>query len=166
MRVQQGKVKHFGLSEAGVQTIRRAHAVQPVAALQSEYSLWWREPEAEVIPTLEELGIGLVPYSPLGKGFLTGKMDENTKFGSSDFRSTLPRFTPAALKANQAVVDLLGRIAKQKGATPVADERSVIGQSVMTTPSVLTWGITATRCGKSQELLRVDAHVGRQGVDD
>jgi aryl-alcohol dehydrogenase-like predicted oxidoreductase len=116
--IKQGKVKHFGLSEAGVQTIRRAHAVQPVAALQSEYSLWWREPEAEVIPTLEELGIGLVPYSPLGKGFLTGKMDENTKFGSSDFRSTLPRFTPAALKANQAVVDLLGRIAKQKGATP------------------------------------------------
>ncbi len=116
--IQQGKVNHFGLSEAGVQTIRRAHAVQPVAALQSEYSLWWREPEAEVIPTLEELGIGLVPYSPLGKGFLTGKMDENTKFGSSDFRSTLPRFTPAALKANQAVVDLLGRIAKQKGATP------------------------------------------------
>jgi len=115
--IQQGKVKHFGLSEAGVQTIRRAHAVQPVAALQSEYSLWWREPEAEVIPTLEELGIGLVPYSPLGKGFLTGKMDENTKFGSSDFRSTLPRFTPAALKANQAVVDLLGRIAKQKRAT-------------------------------------------------
>jgi aryl-alcohol dehydrogenase-like predicted oxidoreductase len=116
--IQQGKVKHFGLSEAGVKTIRRAHAVQPVAALQSEYSLWWREPEEEVIPTLEELGIGLVPYSPLGKGFLTGKMDENTKFGSSDFRSTLPRFTPAALKANQAVVDLLGRIAKQKGATP------------------------------------------------
>jgi aryl-alcohol dehydrogenase-like predicted oxidoreductase len=116
--IQQGKVKHFGLSEAGVQTIRRAHAVQSVTALQSEYSLWWRKPEAEVLPTLEELGIGLVPYSPLGKGFLTGKMDENTKFGSSDFRSTLPRFTPEALKANQAVVDLLGRIAKQKGATP------------------------------------------------
>jgi len=116
--IQQGKVKHFGLSEAGVHTIRRAHAVHPVAALQSEYSLWWREPEAEVVPTLEELGIGLVPYSPLGKGFLTGKMDENTKFGSSDFRSTLPRFTPEALKANQAVVHLLGRIAKQKGATP------------------------------------------------
>jgi aryl-alcohol dehydrogenase-like predicted oxidoreductase len=116
--IQQGKVKHFGLSEAGVQTIRRAHAVQPLAALQSEYSLWWREPEAEVIPTLEELGIGLVPYSPLGKGFLTGKMDENTKFGSSDFRSALPRFTPEALKANQAVVNLLGRVAKQKGATP------------------------------------------------
>ena len=116
--IQQGKVKHFGLSEAGVQTIRRAHAVQPVTALQSEYSLWWRKPEAEVLPTLEELGIGLVPYSPLGKGFLTGKMDANTKFGSSDFRSTLPRFTPEALKANQAVVDLLDRIAKQKGATP------------------------------------------------
>ncbi len=116
--IQAGKVKHFGLSEAGVQTIRRAHAVQPVTALQSEYSLWWRKPEAEVLPALEELGIGLVPYSPLGKGFLTGKMDENTKFGSSDFRSQLPRFTPEALKANQAVVDLLGRIAKQKGATP------------------------------------------------
>ncbi|HKM86747.1 MAG TPA: aldo/keto reductase [Terriglobales bacterium] len=116
--IQAGKVKHFGLSEAGVKTIRRAHAVQPVTALQSEYSLWWRKPEAEVLPTLEELGIGLVPYSPLGKGFLTGKMDENTKFGSSDFRSTLPRFTPEALKANQAVVDLLARIAKHKGATP------------------------------------------------
>jgi aryl-alcohol dehydrogenase-like predicted oxidoreductase len=116
--IQQGKVKHFGLSEAGAQTIRRAHAVQPVTALQSEYSLWWRKPEAEVLPALEELGIGLVPYSPLGKGFLTGKMDENTKFGSTDFRSTLPRFTPESLKANQAVVDLLGRIATQKGATP------------------------------------------------
>ncbi|MGA7561097.1 MAG: aldo/keto reductase [Terriglobales bacterium] len=116
--IQQGKVKHFGLSEAGVQTIRRAHAVQPVTALQSEYSLWWRKPEAEVLPTLEELGIGFVPYSPLGRGFLTGKMDENTKFGSSDFRSGLPRFTPEALKANQAVVELLGRIAKQKEATP------------------------------------------------
>ena len=116
--IQQGKVKHFGLSEAGVQTIRRAHAVQPVTALQSEYSLWWRKPEAEVIPTLEELGIGLVPYSPLGKGFLTGKIDENAKFDSSDFRSTLPRFTPEALKTNQALIDLLGRIAKRKGATP------------------------------------------------
>lgn len=116
--IQQGKVKHFGLSEAGVQTIRRAHAVQPVTALQSEYSLWWRKPEAEVIPTLEELGIGLVPYSPLGKGFLTGKMDENTKLDSSDFRSTLPRFTPEAMKANQSFVDLLGAIAKQKNATP------------------------------------------------
>ena len=116
--IQAGKVKHFGLSEAGVQTIRRAHAVQPVTALQSEYSLWWRKPEAEVIPTLEELGIGFVPYSPLGKGFLTGKMDENTKLGSNDFRSTLPRFTPEAMKANQAFVDLLGVIAKQKNATP------------------------------------------------
>jgi aryl-alcohol dehydrogenase-like predicted oxidoreductase len=116
--IQAGKVKHFGLSEAGVQTIRRAHAVQPVSALQSEYSLWWRKPEQEVIPTLEELGIGFVPYSPLGKGFLTGRFDENAKFDSTDFRSKLPRFTPEALKANQAVVDLLGRIARQKGATP------------------------------------------------
>ena len=116
--IQEGKVKHFGLSEAGVQTIRRAHAVQPVTALQSEYSLWWRKPEAEVIPTLEELGIGLVPYSPLGKGFLTGKIDENATFDSSDFRSTLPRFTPEALKANQALIDLLGSIAERKQATP------------------------------------------------
>ena len=116
--IRAGKVKHFGLSEAGVQTIRRAHAVQPVTALQSEYSLWWRKPEAEVIPALEELGIGLVAYSPLGKGFLTGKMSENTKFESNDFRSTLPRFTPEALKANQAMIDLLGRIAEQKRATP------------------------------------------------
>jgi aryl-alcohol dehydrogenase-like predicted oxidoreductase len=116
--IQAGKVKHFGLSEAGVQTIRRAHAVQPVTALQSEYSLWTRTPEKEVIPTLEELGIGLVPYSPLGKGFLTGKMDENTKLGSSDFRSTLPRFTPEALKANQALVDLLSSVGERKKATP------------------------------------------------
>ena len=116
--IQQGKVKHFGLSEAGVQTIRRANAVQPVTALQSEYSLWTRTPEKEVIPTLEELGIGLVPYSPLGKGFLTGKMDEKTTFDSSDFRSTLPRFTPEALKANQALVNLLGSIAQRKNATP------------------------------------------------
>ena len=116
--IQQGKVKHFGLSEAGVQTIRRAHAVQPLAALQSEYSLWTRTPEKEVIPTLEELGIGLVPYSPLGKGFLAGKMDETTTFDSSDFRSTLPRFTPEALKANQALVDLLGQIGQRKRATP------------------------------------------------
>ncbi|APW64116.1 aldo/keto reductase [Paludisphaera borealis] len=116
--IQQGKVKHFGLSEAGVRTIRRAHAVQPVTALQSEYSLWWRKPEAEVIPTLEELGIGLVPYSPLGKGFLTGKLDEHATFASNDFRSTLPRFTPEALKSNQALVDLLGGIASRKGATP------------------------------------------------
>jgi aryl-alcohol dehydrogenase-like predicted oxidoreductase len=116
--IQAGKVKHFGLSEAGVKTIRRAHAVQPVTALQSEYSLWWRKPEEEVIPTLEELGIGFVPYSPLGKGFLTGKIDENTTFDKSDFRNIVPRFTPEARKANQAVVDLLGRIAKQKKATP------------------------------------------------
>ena len=116
--IGEGKVKHFGLSEAGVQTIRRAHAVQPVTALQSEYSLWTRTPEKEVIPTLEELGIGLVPYSPLGKGFLTGKMDEKTTFDNSDFRSILPRFTPEALKANQALVDLLGRIARRKNATP------------------------------------------------
>ncbi len=116
--IQEGKVKHFGLSEAGVQTIRRAHAVQPVTALQSEYSLWTRTPEKEVIPTLEELGIGFVPYSPLGKGFLTGKIDENAKFDSSDFRSTLPRFTPEALKANQALIDLLASIAERKKATP------------------------------------------------
>ena len=116
--IEAGKVRHFGLSEAGVQTIRRAHAVQPVTALQSEYSLWWRRPEAEVIPTLVELGIGLVPYSPLGKGFLTGKIDANATFDSTDFRATLPRFTPEALKANQALVDLLGRIAEQKNATP------------------------------------------------
>jgi len=116
--IQAGKVRHFGLSEAGAGTIRRAHAVQPVAALQSEYSLWWRRPEAEIIPTLEELGIGMVPYSPLGKGFLTGKMDESTELKSNDFRSTLPRFTPEARKANQAVVDLLTSIGKQKGATP------------------------------------------------
>ncbi len=116
--IQEGKVKHFGLSEAGVQTIRRAHAVQPLSALQSEYSLWTRTPEKEVIPTLEELGIGFVPYSPLGKGFLTGKIDGNATFDSSDFRSTLPRFTPEALKANQALIDLLGNIAARKKATP------------------------------------------------
>jgi aryl-alcohol dehydrogenase-like predicted oxidoreductase len=116
--IQEGKVKHFGLSEAGAQTIRRAHAVQPVTAVQSEYSLWTRGPEAEVLPTLEELGIGFVPYSPLGKGFLTGKMNENTSFDSTDFRTTLPRFTPEALKANQALVDLLGKIAERKRATP------------------------------------------------
>jgi aryl-alcohol dehydrogenase-like predicted oxidoreductase len=116
--IGQGKVRHFGLSEAGVKTIRRANAVQPVTALQSEYSLWWRKPEAEVIPALEELGIGLVPYSPLGKGFLTGKMDESTKLASNDFRSTLPRFTPEAMKVNQAVVDLLNAMAKRKNATP------------------------------------------------
>jgi aryl-alcohol dehydrogenase-like predicted oxidoreductase len=116
--IQAGKVKHFGMSEAGVQTIRRAHAVQPLTALQSEYSLWWRKPEKEVIPMLEELGIGFVPYSPLGKGFLTGKIDENAKFDSTDFRSTLPRFTPEALKANQALIDLLSKIGQRKKATP------------------------------------------------
>jgi aryl-alcohol dehydrogenase-like predicted oxidoreductase len=116
--IREGKVKHFGLSEPGVQTIRRAHAVQPVTAVQNEYSLWWRKPEREVLPVLEELGIGFVPYSPLGRGFLTGKMNENTTFDSTDFRNTLPRFTPEARKANRALVDLLGAIAKSKKATP------------------------------------------------
>jgi aryl-alcohol dehydrogenase-like predicted oxidoreductase len=116
--IREGKVRHFGLSEAGVQTIRRAHAVQPVAALQSEYSLWWRKPEEEVLPTLEELGIGFVPFSPLGKGFLTGKIDESTAFDSGDFRNTVPRFTPEARKANQALVDLLVEIARRENATP------------------------------------------------
>ncbi len=116
--IQQGKVKHFGLSEAGVKTIRRAHAVQPVTALQSEYSLWWREPEAEVLPTLEELGIGFVPFSPLGKGFLTGAINENTKFDSTDFRNKVPRFDPENRKANQAMADVIGKFAGQKKATP------------------------------------------------
>ena len=116
--IQQGKVKHFGLSEPGVQTIRRAHRVQPVTAVQSEYSLWWRRPEEDVLPALEELGIGFVPYSPLGKGFLTGKIDENTKFDSTDFRNIVPRFTPEARKANQALVDLLSKVAERKKATP------------------------------------------------
>ncbi len=116
--IQQGKVKHFGLSEAGVRTIRRAHQVQPVTALQSEYSLWWREPEAEVIPTLEELGIGFVPFSPLGKGFLTGKISADTQFDKSDFRNVVPRFTPENRKANEPLVDLIGRFAQQKKATP------------------------------------------------
>jgi aryl-alcohol dehydrogenase-like predicted oxidoreductase len=116
--IQEGKVKHFGLSEPGVQTIRRAHAVQPVTAVQSEYSLWWRKPEAEVLPTLEELGIGFVPYSPLGRGFLTGKINENTTFDSSDFRNNLPRFTPDARKTNQTLVALLGKMGARKKATP------------------------------------------------
>jgi aryl-alcohol dehydrogenase-like predicted oxidoreductase len=116
--IKEGKVRHFGLSEAGVQVIRSAHAVQPVAALQSEYSLWWREPEAEIMPTLEELGIGFVPFSPLGKGFLTGQIDENTNFSSTDFRNTVPRFAPEARKANLAMVDLIGGIAKRIEATP------------------------------------------------
>jgi aryl-alcohol dehydrogenase-like predicted oxidoreductase len=116
--IKEGKVKHFGLSEAGADTIRRAHAVQPVTALQSEYSLWTREPEAEILPLLEELGIGFVPFSPLGRGFLTGKMDETTQFDSNDFRNSLPRFTAEAMKANQALVNLLGQVAQRKGATP------------------------------------------------
>jgi len=116
--IRQGKVKHFGLSEAGVQTIRRSHAVQPVTAVQSEYSLWWRQPEEELLPTLEELGIGFVPFSPLGKGFLTGKIDENTTFDSTDFRNIVPRFTPAAREANLALVDLLRKISERKKATP------------------------------------------------
>ena len=116
--IQEGKVRHFGLSEAGTQTLRRAHAVQPVTALQSEYSLWWRKPEQEVLPTCEELGIGFVPFSPLGKGFLTGKIDENTTFDKSDFRNIVPRFTPEARKANQALVDLLRSIGERKNATP------------------------------------------------
>jgi len=116
--IQAGKVKHFGLSEAGVKTIRRAHAVQPVTAVQSEYSLWWRRPEEELIPTLEKLGIGFVPFSPLGKGFLTGKIDENTTFSKDDFRNIVPRFTPEARKANQTLVDLLAKVAREKGATP------------------------------------------------
>jgi aryl-alcohol dehydrogenase-like predicted oxidoreductase len=115
--IQEGKVKHFGLSEAGVQTIRRAHAVQPVTAVESEYSLWWRRPEEALLPTLEELGIGFVPFSPLGKGFLTGSINKASKFGNSDFRSIVPRFTPEALEANQVLVDLLGKVAKQKNAT-------------------------------------------------
>ena len=116
--IHEGKVKHFGLSEPGVQTIRRAHAIQPVTAIQNEYSLWWRKPEQEILPVLEELGIGFVPYSPLGRGFLTGKMNEDTTFDSTDFRNTLPRFTPEARKVNRALVDLLGDIAKRKNATP------------------------------------------------
>src|SRR4029077_8227483 len=123
--IREGKVKHFGLSEPGVQTIRRAHAVQSVTAVQNEYSLWWRKPEHEVLPLLEELGIGFVPFSPLGRGFLTGKMNENTTFDSTDFRNTLPRFTPEARKANRALVDLLGEIAKRKKATPARIPRAL-----------------------------------------
>ena len=133
--IQDGKVKHFGLSEPGVQTIRRAHAVQPLTALQSEYSLWWRQPEEQVLPTLEELGIGFVPFSPLGRGFLTGKINENTTFDSSDFRNTLPRFTAEARKANQALVDLLGEIAKRKKATPAQIALAwLLGQKVWIAP--------------------------------
>jgi aryl-alcohol dehydrogenase-like predicted oxidoreductase len=157
--IQQGKVKHFGLSEAGVQTIRRAHAVQPVAALQSEYSLWWRRPEAEVIPTLEELGIGFVPYSPLGKGFLTGKIDENAKFESSDFRSTLPRFTPDALKANQAVIDLLASIAERKKATPA---QIALAWLLAQKPSQEPWMVPIPGTTK---LDRLDENIGAVSVE-
>jgi aryl-alcohol dehydrogenase-like predicted oxidoreductase len=144
-----GKVKHFGLSEAGPQTIRRAHAVQPVTALQSEYSLWWREPEAEIIPTLDELGIGFVPFSPLGKGFLTGKIGEATSFDSSDIRSTIPRFTPEARKANQALVDLLGRIAARKHATPA----QVALAWLMVRPGITAPIASATRLEQLDDLI-------------
>jgi aryl-alcohol dehydrogenase-like predicted oxidoreductase len=153
--IRAGKVKHFGLSEAGAQTIRRAHAVQPVTALQSEYSLWWRRPEAEVLPTLEELGIGLVPYSPLGRGFLTGKIDENTTFDSSDFRNTLPRFTPEARKANQALLDLLRRIADRRKATPA---RIAIAWLLAQKPWIVP--IPGTR-----KLERLDENIGAAAVE-
>lgn len=153
--IQEGKVKHFGLSEAGVQTIRRAHAVQPVAALQSEYSLWWREPEEEVLPTLEELGIGFVSFSPLGKGFLTGAISENTTFDSTDFRNIVPRFTPEARKANQALVDLLGRIAARKKATPAQIALAwLLAQKPWIVP------IPGTT-----KLHRLDENLGAAGVD-
>jgi aryl-alcohol dehydrogenase-like predicted oxidoreductase len=159
--IQEGKVRHFGLSEAGVETIRRAHAVQPVTALQSEYSLWWREPEEEVIPVLEELGIGFVPYSPLGRGFLTGKMDATTDFVSGDFRRNLPRFTPEARKANQAVIDLLKSVAAEKNATPAQ--------------IALAW-LLAQKSGKSQQtsivpipgttkLARLEENIGAIAVE-
>jgi aryl-alcohol dehydrogenase-like predicted oxidoreductase len=157
--IQAGKVKHFGLSEAGVQTIRRAHAVQPLAALQSEYSLWFTRPEAEVIPTLEELGIGFVPYSPLGKGFLTGKIGENAKFDSSDFRSTLPRFTPDALKANQALIDLLASIAKRKKATPA---QIALAWLLAQKPSPEPWIVPIPGTTK---LDRLDENIGALAVE-
>jgi aryl-alcohol dehydrogenase-like predicted oxidoreductase len=153
--IRAGKVKHFGLSEAGVQTIRRAHAVQPLTALQSEYSLWTRTPEKEVIPTLEELGIGFVPYSPLGKGFLTGAMNQNTKLDSTDFRSTLPRFTPEAMKANQALIDLLAKIAQRKKATPAQIALAwLLAQKPWIVP------IPGTT-----KLHRLDENIGAVGVD-
>ena len=153
--IQEGKVKHFGLSEAGVQTIRRAHAVQQVTALQSEYSLWWRAPEEEVLPTLEELGIGFVPFSPLGKGFLTGKINENTTFDSSDFRNIVPRFTPEARKANQALVDLLGKIAEHKNATPAQIALAwLLAQKPLIVP------IPGTR-----KLERLDENIGAVAVE-
>jgi aryl-alcohol dehydrogenase-like predicted oxidoreductase len=153
--IQEGKVKHFGLSEAGVQTIRRAHAVQPLTAVQSEYSLWWRRPEAEVLPALEELGIGFVPYSPLGKGFLTGKINENTSFDSSDFRNILPRFTPEARKANQALVDLLSKTAERKKATPAQIALAwLLAQKPWIVP------IPGTR-----KLERLDENIGAVAID-
>ncbi len=153
--IREGKVKHFGLSEAGVQTIRRAHAVQPVAAVQSEYSLWWRAPEAEVLPTLEELGIGFVPFSPLGKGFLTGKITEHTTFDRSDFRNTIPRFTPEARKANQALVDLLGEIGKRNQATPAQIALAwLLAQKPWIVP------IPGTR-----KLERLEENIGAAGVE-
>ena len=153
--IQEGKVKHFGLSEAGVQTIRRAHAVQPVTAVQSEYSLWWREPDKELLPTLEELGIGFVPYSPLGKGFLTGKINENTTFASSDIRNTIPRFSPEARKANQALVDLLAEIAERKKATPAQIALAwLLAQKPWIVP------IPGTR-----KLERLEENIGAAGVE-
>jgi aryl-alcohol dehydrogenase-like predicted oxidoreductase len=153
--IHAGKVKHFGLSEAGVRTIRRAHAVQPITAVQSEYSLWWRAPEAELLPTLEELGVGLVPFSPLGKGFLTGKIDENTTFDKSDFRNIVPRFTPEARKANRALVDLLGTIANRKGATAAQIALSwLLAQKPWIVP------IPGTR-----KLERLEENIGAAGIE-
>jgi len=148
--IQQGKVKHFGLSEAGVQTIRRAHAVQPVAALQSEYSLWWREPEAEVIPTLDELGIGFVPFSPLGKGFLTGAIKEDTQFDKTDFRNIVPRFTAENRKANQAVVDLIGKFAQQKKATTISGGAAETG------------GALSQSCSRKRESEKLHVRAGEE----
>ncbi len=162
--IQQGKVRHFGLSEAGVQTIRRANAVQPVTALQSEYSLWWRKPEAEVIPTLEELGIGLVPYSPLGKGFLTGKIDESSKFDKTDIRSTIPRFTPEARKANQALVDLLGRIAAAEEGDTGADCACLAAGAEAVDRSD-SGHDQASSAGGEHRSRRGGAHAGRSGRD-
>lgn len=153
--IQQGKVKHFGLSEAGAQTIRRAHAVQPVTAVQSEYSLWWRHPEENVLPTLEELGIGFVPYSPLGKGFLTGKIDEHVAFASTDIRNTIPRFSPEARKANQALVDLLGHVAERKHATPA---QIALAWLLAQKPSIVP--IPGTR-----RLERLDENIGAAAVE-
>ena len=153
--IREGKVKHFGLSEAGVKTVRRAYAVQPVTAVQSEYSLWWRRPEEELLPALEELGIGLVPFSPLGKGFLTGKIDEKTTFDKSDFRNIVPRFTPEARKANQALVDLLGTIAKRKEATPAQVALAwLLGQKPWIVP------IPGTR-----KLERLEENIGSTSVE-